>query len=230
MTRRGVSGLLARQNARRTPRRTATTASALMIGTALMAASFILSSSITESVERGSDEQRRDRPRRHHRQSARVQQGSVRRGRALPEVTDVAEFRVARFKVGNATKDLVGLPSESVDPDSSRLAIDIDVESGTIWHWPTPGSRCRPTSHAITIGWSAIPSVSPSRPAMRPSDWPPRTRGTRSSVTTSSIFRPLIVVTASRVISCSWCRYPTARDRDPFKPRSSRSWTTGIPA
>ena len=48
----GVPGLLAHENAARNPKRTATTASALMIGTALMAASFVLSSSITESVDR----------------------------------------------------------------------------------------------------------------------------------------------------------------------------------
>ncbi len=48
---RGVSGHLAEENAARNARRTATTASALMIGTALISGSMVLASSISTSVD-----------------------------------------------------------------------------------------------------------------------------------------------------------------------------------
>lgn len=129
---RGVSGQLARQNARRSSRRTATTASALMIGTALMAGSFIMSRSITESVERAvttsvvtdlvvtSDSQLG---------FSRALSDEV---RAVPQVNTVAEYRSANFKLGNATKALLGLPRDSINPGSSTLAIDIGVTAGNI--------------------------------------------------------------------------------------------------
>jgi putative ABC transport system permease protein len=129
---RGVSGQLARQNARRSSRRTATTASALMIGTALMAGSFIMSRSITESVERAvttsvvtdlvvTSDGRLG--------FSRALSDEV---RALPEVNTVSEYRSAKFKLGNATKDLLGLPRDSMNPGSSTLAIDIGVTAGNI--------------------------------------------------------------------------------------------------
>ncbi|MFL6071091.1 MAG: ABC transporter permease [Actinomycetes bacterium] len=129
---RGVSGLLARQNARRNPRRTATTASALMVGTALMAASFILSRSITESVERAVTSSA---------VADLVVTGQSQLGFSpalattvadRPSVNTVAQYRVARFKIGRASKQLVGLPGASIDPSSSELAVDIGINSGDI--------------------------------------------------------------------------------------------------
>lgn len=52
---KGVAGLLARENARRNPRRTAATASALMIGVALVAGITILGSSAREAIYRDID-------------------------------------------------------------------------------------------------------------------------------------------------------------------------------
>lgn len=129
---RGVTGHLARQNARRSPRRTATTASALMIGTALMAASFVLSRSITDSVDRAVTQST---------VADLVISGSGQLGfssaladeiEKMPDVQAVARYRVARFKLGNATKQLVGLPAASIDTASPDLAIDLDVRSGSV--------------------------------------------------------------------------------------------------
>ncbi len=57
VARRSVDGRLARENSRRNPKRTASTASALMIGLALVSFVTILASSITGSVARLLDEQ-----------------------------------------------------------------------------------------------------------------------------------------------------------------------------
>jgi putative ABC transport system permease protein len=128
----GVSGMLARQNARRNPRRTATTASALMVGTALMAGSFVMSRSITDSVERaviGSAT------------ADLVITSSSQLGfsaaladtvQTMPNVRSVARYEFGRFKLGNATKNLVGLPAAALDPASPELAIDVGVTSGDI--------------------------------------------------------------------------------------------------
>ena len=53
----GVVGRLARQNALRVPRRTAATASALMIGLSLVAGISVLASSVSASVSKGVQEQ-----------------------------------------------------------------------------------------------------------------------------------------------------------------------------
>ena len=54
---RGVTGLLARENAQREPQRTATTAAALMIGVALVVFVGVFSSSIKSSLNDAIDEQ-----------------------------------------------------------------------------------------------------------------------------------------------------------------------------
>jgi putative ABC transport system permease protein len=56
-TLRGVTGSLARENARRSPRRTAATASALTIGISIIAFFMVFSSSLTASIDKVVDEQ-----------------------------------------------------------------------------------------------------------------------------------------------------------------------------
>jgi putative ABC transport system permease protein len=53
---RGISGLLARENATRNPKRTASTASALMIGVAVVSLFSVLGASITASIDETVDE------------------------------------------------------------------------------------------------------------------------------------------------------------------------------
>lgn len=128
----GVTGMVARDNARRSPRRTATTASALMIGTALMAASFILSQSITKSVERSvSGTVAADLVVTADSQAgfSDTLAGEI---EAVPGVHSIARFRTAQFKIGNATKSIAGVPAAALDFASPDLAIDIAVTAGDI--------------------------------------------------------------------------------------------------
>lgn len=128
---RGAAGLLARQNARRNPRRTATTASALMVGTALMAASYIMSSSITESI---------DDAVMGTAVAELVVTGENQLGfsasladdiETLADVRSVARVRAARFKVGEATKQLMALPAASLESESFEFAFDLGLTAGT---------------------------------------------------------------------------------------------------
>ena len=135
----GVTGMLARQNASRTPRRTGATASALMIGTALMAGSFILSRSITESVDKAvtgsavadlviaTDSQLGF--------SAALAEEVA----AMPAVRSVAPLRVSKFKIGTATKSLLALPTEALDASSVNLALDVGLDRGDITQLPNAG-------------------------------------------------------------------------------------------
>jgi putative ABC transport system permease protein len=129
---RGASGLIARQNAMRSARRTAATASALMIGTALMAGSLILSSSFTESVDRA------------------VSKGAVadlvvttpnQIGfspalavdiRDIDGVESAYSYRFGNMKVGSATKEIVGLDARALDMNGPSPALDVQVSDGDI--------------------------------------------------------------------------------------------------
>ena len=128
----GVAGMLARQNARRTPRRTGATASALMIGTALMAGSFILSRSITESVDKAvRDSAVADLVIATDSQlgfSAALADEVA----AMPAVRSVAPLRASRFKIGSATKTILALPAEALDASSADLALEVGVDRGDI--------------------------------------------------------------------------------------------------
>jgi putative ABC transport system permease protein len=135
----GVPGLLAHENAARNPKRTATTASALMVGTALMAASFVLSSSITESVDRAVS---------NGALGDLVVVGPGETGfspaladeiEVMPDVAAVTRYRFAAFKLGDATKQLVGLPAAALVPGSPEQSLDIDLASGDLARLPDGG-------------------------------------------------------------------------------------------
>lgn len=111
---RGVPGRLARDNAVRNPRRTATTASALMIGVALVAGTTILASSVRASIDRmiGSGV----------RADVVVESGSFGIGgldrslahelAALPEVAAVSGSALTRAHVDGDVIDVVGVRSD----------------------------------------------------------------------------------------------------------------------
>jgi putative ABC transport system permease protein len=136
---RGVAGLLARENARRSSRRTAATASALMVGTALMAAALVLSRSMNESVERAvttsavadlvvtTDNQ------------LGFSDALATQIESMPEVGSVARYQFARFKLGNATKNLVALPSAALDRNAPEFAIDAGLRQGSFLDLPNGG-------------------------------------------------------------------------------------------
>ena len=152
---RGVAGLLARQNARRTPRRTAATASALMIGTALMAAALVLSRSMNESVERAvttgavadlvvtSDNQ------------LGFSDALATQIDSTPKVQAIARYRIGKFKLGNATKQIVGLPESALDATSPGYAIDTGLAEGSFGDLADNGiavNKDVASSHGWSIG------------------------------------------------------------------------------
>jgi putative ABC transport system permease protein len=129
---RGASGLLARQNAMRSARRTAATASALMIGTALMAGSLILSGSFTESVERAVSKGALADLVVTTRNELGFSPALAEEARSVPGVSEAYGYRFAAFKIGDATKDIVGLDPAAIDPANPDAGLDIDVREGSV--------------------------------------------------------------------------------------------------
>ena len=82
----GVVGQARRQNALRVPRRTAATASALMIGLALVAGISVLAHSVKASVTEGVGQRADLQLRAQRRQHSRARRPWRRQARALPEV------------------------------------------------------------------------------------------------------------------------------------------------
>jgi putative ABC transport system permease protein len=123
---RGATGRLAGENARRNPRRTALTASALMIGLALVTAVAVLTESVQASVDAAID-------------------GSVeaqlvvldQRGggtfdpavagtlRSDPKLSDVSEIRGSDVEVGNVSTQLLGF-----DPNNMASVISLQMTAG----------------------------------------------------------------------------------------------------
>jgi putative ABC transport system permease protein len=125
----GTSGFLARENARRNPRRTAATASALMIGVALVGFITILAASTTASVERAVD--------RSLRADYVVESGSWGEGgfsptladelRELPEVASVSPLRSAAVEIDGSSTDL-----NAVDTATVERVYDLAVVEGSL--------------------------------------------------------------------------------------------------
>jgi putative ABC transport system permease protein len=127
----------------RSARRTAATASALMIGTALMGGSLILSSSITESVERAvSGGALADLVVRSDGQQA-FSPAVATELEGVPGVRAVERYRIGAFKIGNATKHLAAMTPAAFDVSNRDAMIDVDVREGDIeqLHGDTIGVR-----------------------------------------------------------------------------------------
>jgi len=71
----------------------------------------------------------------------------------VPDVRTVARYRVAKFKIGNATKQLVGLPVTALDPSSPNLMIRVGIRSGDISTLADHGLAVQATV-ARDHGWS----------------------------------------------------------------------------
>lgn len=150
---RGVAGLLARQNAMRSSRRTASTASALMIGTALLAASLVLSSSLTKSVD-SAVEKGAIAPLVIRSDSFLGISNSIRPEAAkVPGVAAAYSLRNAPFKLGNADKILTAIDPQGVDPQSPTAVLELDVKDGDINALATGGMAVS-TKAAEDHGWS----------------------------------------------------------------------------
>jgi putative ABC transport system permease protein len=126
---RGVAGTLARENALRNPKRTASTAAALMIGVGLVGFITIFAASAKTSINESID--------KAFLGDYVVDSGTFGFGglspelatslQRLPEVRAVAGFRVGQAKIDGGTKYVGG-----VDPVAFGSIIDVDVASGSL--------------------------------------------------------------------------------------------------
>lgn len=126
---RGMPGALARENAMRNPKRTSTTAAALMIGVALVGFITIVAASTQRSVEQSVE--------RTFTGDLVVSSGNVVDGglspqlatdvAALPEIESAAGFRMAAARVDGSNTTISG-----VDPSQIENLLALDVTAGSI--------------------------------------------------------------------------------------------------
>jgi putative ABC transport system permease protein len=134
---RGLSGVLARENAARNPRRTASTAAALMIGIAIVAVVAIFSASLKATL---SDVLSSD----YKAEFSLASSGggfvpispeaaaAIRQDPALEGAT-VTEYRFGQFELDGSTKALLG-----VDTNLNRT-LNVGAEPGSLQRWRTDG-------------------------------------------------------------------------------------------
>lgn len=123
----GVAGKLARQNAARTPRRTAATASALMIGLALVAAISVLTSSITASVRDVLTNGIKADLLLSDQGFTGFSPAVADVARGIPGVATVVPFRFGQFQVDGSTRDVI-----ATDPAGLPSIFDIGVTDGSL--------------------------------------------------------------------------------------------------
>jgi putative ABC transport system permease protein len=115
---RGAAGTLARENAMRNPRRTATTASALMIGIGLVACFTVVAASFKDSINAVVDRTARAdfivTPKTVT-QEAGVGAGVADRLRKDPAVGSVFELVAGSTNIGSDTSQVLGMDTSSVD-------------------------------------------------------------------------------------------------------------------
>ena len=148
----GATGHLARENARRNPKRTAATASALMIGVALVGFITILAASTKASVSAAVD--------RSLRADYVVDSGSWGDGgfspeldddlAALPEVDAISPMRSAPVRIGAESTEVLAVDTAIIDE-----LLDLDVTAGRLDEVTDGGSRSgrhRGRDHALAVG------------------------------------------------------------------------------
>lgn len=123
----GVTGTLARANAMRNPRRTSATASALVIGLALVGLVAIFGQSAKVSVTRAVDRGIRADYVLKAQQFAGFSPQVAERLRALPELGGVAAFRFSNVRVRGSAETVAG-----VDPTELASVVDLGLRSGSI--------------------------------------------------------------------------------------------------
>jgi putative ABC transport system permease protein len=122
----GVQGKLGRENAKRNPRRTASTAAALMIGLGLVAMVAILSASLKASLDRALTDTLKADFTLTTSSFTMFSPDVAGRVGDLPEVGAVSEFRSSPFRVGDATGFLT-----AVDPTTIEEVATLDVSAGS---------------------------------------------------------------------------------------------------
>jgi putative ABC transport system permease protein len=126
LRRLGVPGRLGRENAMRNPRRTAATASALMIGLGLVAMVTILASSLKASFDSALEETLKADLTLSTTSFTPFSPQVAEVVRGLPEVGAVSEFRQNGFRIDGSTSFVT-----AVDPETVEQVAAIDLEEGT---------------------------------------------------------------------------------------------------
>jgi putative ABC transport system permease protein len=127
---RGITGEIARENVGRSPRRTATTASALMIGVALIAFIAIFAGSLKTSFAGAIDSQIKS--------DYVINSGGAFGGTGLspalgeqliklPELSEVARFRIGQVAV-NGSREFIG----ATDPKAAEALFDLNMVDGSL--------------------------------------------------------------------------------------------------
>jgi putative ABC transport system permease protein len=145
---RGVSGRLARENAARNPRRTASTSAALMIGVALVAFVTIFAAGLKASVHNAVDTgftgqliaQNVSRN-----QNATVPASAARALAQVPNIRTVSAMRFSKARVAGASLNVTG-----VDPATITSVFHSDWQQGSA----ATLRRLRPGQAAVARGWA----------------------------------------------------------------------------
>ncbi len=125
---RGMPGTLARENASRNPRRTASAASALMIGVALVAFMTVFAASAKASIATSVDKaMKADWIVETQFGMGGMSPDVTKRIDALPETGAVTALRYVNTTVAGAVKS-----TSAVDPATAEQTIDFDVRAGSV--------------------------------------------------------------------------------------------------
>lgn len=128
---RGVAGQLAEENATRGAQRTATTAAALMIGTALIAASLVLAASINTSTKKILGQGVRAELIVSADRVSGIGPTVTDSIRATNGVANVAAYRYGNFKIANSTKIVVAMDGSALTATNPQSSLDLGVSSGS---------------------------------------------------------------------------------------------------
>jgi putative ABC transport system permease protein len=124
---RGMTGVLARDNAVRNPKRTAATASALMIGVTLVVLISVFAASVRSSIDANIDTHLRSDWVIAPLQQDGLSPTVARAVDALPETASVTTFRITPATLDGATVQVTG-----IDPANVAQHLDLGVKAGAV--------------------------------------------------------------------------------------------------
>ena len=161
---RGVSGLLARENARRNPRRTALTSAALMIGLALVTSVAVLTASFKASADAAIEGALRGDFIVFSQTGAEFSPAAAQILRRDTKVTNVTELRTSTILIGSASLGMV-----AIDPSALNTTLAFDMTSGdegsiatrntAIVDKAEASARGLAVGDMVTVGFPASPDV-----------------------------------------------------------------------
>jgi putative ABC transport system permease protein len=143
-----LPGALARQNAMRNPRRTASTAAALMIGLALVAFVSIFAASIKTSTTKTLEDTRSAADILMNDNFQPFSPEAAQRLAEQPELAAVAGMRIGPWKLNGASKSLY-----AIDPAAYQQVVRTDVTAGSLNDLASGGLAVKDTV-ARANGWT----------------------------------------------------------------------------